>query len=152
MTWFAFHGGYGTIDLAGSQEKEAAAIGFHGYATKAAAEAKPNDVAFWQAPVLDLLEADYSYAVRAGEQPGGPHATLTPGNVIAGTGQAAGSYAGSAASGLLSGLHLGGISGHNLLVRGLKIVIGGVLLLAGIMKLAGADTATLGVVGKLPGV
>jgi hypothetical protein len=32
-----------------------------------------------------------------------------------------------------------GISGHNLLIRGLKIIIGGVLLTAGIMKMTGAS-------------
>lgn len=91
MTWFAFDG-YPTIDLAGSQEKEAVALGFHGYATKADAEKNPNSVNILQKPILNLLETDYSYAVRAGEQPGGPHATLTPGNVVTGAGQAAESF------------------------------------------------------------
>jgi hypothetical protein len=48
-----------------------------------------------------------------------------------------------------------GISGHNLLVRGLKIIVGGVLLLAGIIKLTGAGKAIPVIAGaatRLPGV
>lgn len=51
---------------------------------------------------------------------------------------------------------LTGLSGHNLLVRGLKIILGGVMLIAGLTKLTGADKAALGVIGtvagKVPGV
>jgi len=43
---FAFQGGYGTIELAGAQEKQAVILGFHGYATKAEAEAKSDSVQY----------------------------------------------------------------------------------------------------------
>jgi hypothetical protein len=91
VTWFAFSG-YPTIDLAGSQEKEAVVLGWHGYATQAQAEASPNSVNIFQKPFLDLVEADYAAAVRAGEQPGGKNATPTPGNVAAGDEQLAESF------------------------------------------------------------
>lgn len=91
MTWFAFNG-YPTIDLAGSQEKEAVVLGWHGYATQAQAEANPNSVNILQKAFLNLAELDYATAVRAGEQPGGPNATPTPGNVAAGDEQLAGSF------------------------------------------------------------
>lgn len=56
----------------------------------------------------------------------------------------------------LSGLGLHWPGADTFLSRALKIVIGGVLLLAGILKMTGADKAALGVAGtvagKLPGV
>lgn len=101
MTWFAWKG-YANgkaVDIAGSQEKEAVVLGFHGYATEGEAESKPNSVAAWYLPqhipqvaFINAIIADYNFAKRAGEQPGGPHATLTPGNIVAGSGQAAASY------------------------------------------------------------
>jgi hypothetical protein len=74
MTWYAFRG-YNTIDLAGAQEKVATAWGFHGYATRAQAEAHPNSVNLLQKAIVDTLEADYAAAVKGGAQPGGPNAS-----------------------------------------------------------------------------
>ena len=83
-------------------------------------------------------------------------AGITPKRVIDNTvNQATGNNKGSQGASLFS-WSIGGVSGHNLLIRGLKIILGGILLTAGIMKLAGADRDALGVVtqtaGKLPGV
>ena len=75
-TWFAFQGGYGTIELAGAQEKQAVILGFHGYATKAEAEAKRNSVNIVQAGPLNLLEADYKSALSTDSQPGGKNSNL----------------------------------------------------------------------------
>jgi len=75
-TWFAFQGGYGTIELAGAQEKQAVILGFHGYATKAEAEAKRNSVNIFQAGPLNLLEADYKTALKTDSQPGGKNSNL----------------------------------------------------------------------------
>lgn len=82
MTWFAFHG-YPDMSLAGSQEKQAVGMGFHGYATQAEADKNPNSVNILQAPILDLLESDYSSAVKEGAQPGGPNDITTPGGAAA---------------------------------------------------------------------
>jgi hypothetical protein len=76
-TWFAFQGGYDTIQLAGAQEKQAVILGFHGYATKAEAEAKRNSVNIIQAGPLNLLEADYKSALSTDSQPGGKNSDLT---------------------------------------------------------------------------
>jgi hypothetical protein len=51
---------------------------------------------------------------------------------------------------------ISGISGHNLLVRSLKIIFGGLLLVAGIMHMTGTDKDAAGLLtrtaGKLPGI
>jgi len=86
VTWFAFHG-YGTVDLAGVQEKQAVAMGFHGYATKTLAERHPNSVNLFQKPFVNLIEADYQDALATGSQPGGPNAS----NPLAAAAQGAGS-------------------------------------------------------------
>lgn len=104
MTWFAFRG-YGNgkaVDIAGTQEKQAVILGFHGYATEKEAESHPNDVAgFFPDPVLGAAQKefvnaiikDYGFAKRAGEQPGGPNANiLNPANDLKGDAQAAGSF------------------------------------------------------------
>jgi hypothetical protein len=140
VTWFAFRG-YPAIDVAGIQEKELVSLGFHGYATQAQAQAAPNSVGWWQKAQLNTMEADYAYAKAAGEQPGGPNATLTPGNVAAGAGQAA-------VSGLSGQLQVTGISGW--FFRGMKIVFGGVLLVLGISKLTGASNTIVTLAGKVP--
>src|SRR5258708_21183047 len=69
MTWFAFHG-YGTIDEAGVQEKQLVAAGFHGYATKAQAEANPNSANLLQKLLVNAAEADYQAALKTQAQPG----------------------------------------------------------------------------------
>jgi hypothetical protein len=83
-TWFAFQGGYGTIQLAGVQEKQAVAIGFHGYATRAEAEAHKNSVNFLQAVQLNALETDYKAAVATQSQPGGTNSDLSKPSSILG--------------------------------------------------------------------
>lgn len=75
MTWFAFKG-YQPIELAGAQEKEATALGFHGYATLAQATSHPNSVNVLQKAYVNILEADYKQAKSVGQQPGGPNANL----------------------------------------------------------------------------
>ena len=78
MTWFAFKGYNGgkAIDLAGSQEKEAVGLGFHGYGTEVAAEAAPNSVSVFQKLFVNAFIADYNAAVSQGSQPGGPNANI----------------------------------------------------------------------------
>lgn len=50
------------MSLAGAYEKEAVALGFHGYSTQAQAMANPNSVPDWNLPVvagLNALETAY---------------------------------------------------------------------------------------------
>lgn len=92
MTWFAFRGynGGAAIDLAGAQEKEAAGLGFHGYATAATAQDHPNSVNLLTSVFVNGFIADYKYAVASGEEPGGPNADiLNPANDVKGAAQAA---------------------------------------------------------------
>lgn len=82
MTWFAFRG-YPPIELAGIQEKQAVSLGFHGYATEAQANSHLNSVNVLQKVTLNILEADYKEALKAGQQPGGPNSNLAnPANDI----------------------------------------------------------------------
>jgi hypothetical protein len=94
MTWYAFKGydGGQAIDLAGAQEKEATALGFHGYATAAEARAHPNSVNALTATFVNGFISDYKFAVSAQEQPGGKNANiLNPASDVAGLGSAAAS-------------------------------------------------------------
>lgn len=137
MTWYAFRG-YATIDVAGVQEKELTVLGFHGYATQAQANAKPNDVGFWQKAQLNVIEADYAYAKAAGEQPGGPHATLTPGNVIAGGAQAAA----SSVPGLSQiGTFFHSLGEANTWIRVAEVLLGLGLIIVGLARLASGTSA-----------
>ena len=77
MTWFAFKGYNGNqpIDVAGSQEKEMVALGFHGYGTSALAVKNPNSVNFFNGWIVDAAIEDYKAALKEGAQPGGPNAS-----------------------------------------------------------------------------
>ena len=80
-------------------------------------------------------------------------AGITPKRVIDNAAnQATGNNKGSQGKSWLSGWTIGGVSGHNLLIRSLKIIVGGTMLMIGIVKMTGADPAVLGVARKLPGV
>ncbi|HEY1699194.1 MAG TPA: hypothetical protein VGG75_05685 [Trebonia sp.] len=140
MTWFAFKG-YDTINLAGTQEKEAVSLGFHGYSTQAAAVAHPNSVNVLQAPVLDLLETDYAYAVKAGEQPGGPNADiLNPANDVKGAVQAATSSI--SIPGLQElGDFFGRLEEGSTWLRAGEIALGMLLIAVGVAKLTNAVPA-----------
>lgn len=84
MTWFAFKGYNNNqpIDLAGLQEKEAAGLGFHGYATAKDAIAHPNSVNFANSFFVNAIIADAHAAQNTGTQPGGPNNIFNiPGNV-----------------------------------------------------------------------
>ena len=129
MTWYAFKpwagNSYGPIDVAGIQEKNLTVWGFHGYATMAQAIQHPNAVNFSNAFVVALAEKDYQTAVNSGEQPGGPNATLTPGNVAKGAVQ-------NAIHGLTQGWELW-------VLRIGEIILGVVLIGVGVAKLTGTD-------------
>jgi len=134
MTWFAFPGGWGDYNLNGLAEKELVATGAHGYATKAEADAHVNaSPTGAQAALLETFKASSVSPVGAGST----GILQTP-----------------SSSGGLGGLLGGGLKwpgAHTFLGRALKIVIGGVLLVAGLLKLSGADKAAFGVVGTVAG-
>jgi|SRR5215469_1703614 len=151
MTWFAWKGynGNKAVDIAGSQEKEAVSLGFHGYGTEKEAETKPNSVAGLPNPLaipqkafVNGIIADYKAAKAQGEQPGGPNSTLTPGNIVKGAAQGAASVAGNTVA-----TAFGDVLSAIPWVRIIKVVAGGALLLLGLAKLTGADK-TIAIAGK----
>lgn len=134
MTWFAFKG-YGTVDVAGVQEKDLTAAGFHGYATEAQANANPNSVNILQKVLVNEIELDYQTALKTQSQPGGANAS----NPLA-----------QAEQGVLSGwnLQISGISGWFL--RGLKVLFGGVMMVIGISHMLGLDNKITQLAGQIP--
>ena len=83
MTWFAFKGYYSNqpIDVAGSQEKEVVALGFHGYSTAAQAAKNPNSVNILDGWIVDAAVEDYEAALKEQAQPGGNNASNPAGAV-----------------------------------------------------------------------
>lgn len=137
MTWFAFKGSGSVYNLTGVAEKELAATGAHGYATEAQAKAHPN--APESGAQAALLAADQvSASLPAGGGLSG---------VQSGTTQAAASPIGTLAGFL--GLS-GKISGTNLVIRGAKVIIGGLLLIIGLVHITGADNAVASLARKVP--
>jgi hypothetical protein len=138
MTWFAFAGlnGGKAIDLAGSQEKQAVAEGFHGYGTEAQAEAHPNALNPLTRLLADGWIADYHAAVSEGAQPGGPNASiLNPKDALG--------------AALAGGWHLSFGNTSGLLGRALKVGIGLVLIVIGLNELAGGKVTAAA--GKMAG-
>lgn len=145
MTWFAFAGMNGgkAVNLAGTQEKQAVAEGFHGYGTEKQAETQPNSLNPFTRFLADAWIADYKAAVAEQAQPGGKNADITNPVTAAKAGaQGAATVAKDAANatGLGSVVDfLQGLTSANLWIRVSKVVIGGALLLVGVIKLTGAD-------------
>jgi len=143
MTWFDIKWGGQTYveNLTGADEKRLVLLGIHGYATQAEAEAHPQ--------TMNTIQAALGGAQALAGVSGSVTNIPTPGGVVGGA--ATGAAAGSS----LLGLHLSWPGADTFLGRALKIVIGGVLLLAGILKMTGADKAAIpiagAVAGKLPG-
>lgn len=145
MTWFAFQGlnGGQAVDLAGTQEKEAVAEGFHGYAAQADAQAHPNAVNLVTRVFADAWIADYNAAVKEGAQPGGPNNILTPSGAAAAVG--------STVPGLTQvGDFLSALSSRNLWIRAAKVAIGGALVLIGLAHITGASNAIAETARKVP--
>jgi hypothetical protein len=94
---------------------------------------------------------DMTAAIAANHWPPLNNSPSNPvGKTVVGSAEAAAGSSG------LGGLHLSWPGADTFLARSIKIILGGILLVAGILKLTGADKATLGiagtVAGKLPGV
>jgi hypothetical protein len=150
MTWYAFQGlnGGKAIDLAGSQEIQATAEGFHGYATEAQAEAHPNAINVITRVFADLFISDYKAAVKEGAQPGGPNATiLNPSDAAKG----ATSFVANSVPGLPQlGDFLGALGSKNLWIRVAKVVIGGGLVLIGLAHMTGSDHVIMQAARRVP--
>lgn len=98
-------------------------------------------------------QADVDAAVAANHWPA---PTVSSSKQVSNAASSAESEATSGLGDTLKGLRLHWPSADTFLGRALKIVVGGVLLTAGILKMTGASKAALGVAGqaagKLPGV
>jgi hypothetical protein len=142
MTWYAFAGydGGAAIDLAGIQEKDADAWGFHGYATEAEAEKNPNSVNLLQKVAASNFIADYKAAVAGQEEPGGANAS----NPVAGAAAAAKTGATAAAKAAANVLGLPTLSNlRDLVARAVKVIAGLALLIVGVSRLTGTDKAVM---------
>lgn len=149
MTWFAFQGlnGGQAIDLAGTQEKEAVAEGFHGYATQAQAQAAPNSVNLLTRALADVWIADYKAAVKEGAQPGGPNDITT----LGGAAKAAAKGAGLVIPGLTQvGAFFASLGEKNLWIRAAKIIAGGALVVIGLAHITGAGNEVMTIARKAP--
>jgi hypothetical protein len=141
MTWFAFQGYNGgkAVDIAGSQEKEAAALGFHGYATQAQAQANPNSVNILNSWAVNEMIADYAAAVKEGAEPGGPNADIyNPATAV----KAGAQYVESSIPWLADiGDLFSRLTSKQLWLRAAEIAIGGLLLMIGLNKALGNPAA-----------
>jgi hypothetical protein len=138
MTWFAFPGGWGDYNLNGPSEKTLALTGAHGYATQAEADAHVN--ASPDPPQVALLQTLKLYSVSP--IGAGAFGDLKTPNSTGGVGGALANLTGNITGGLKWP------SADTFLVRALKIIVGGVLLVAGIMKMTGTSKDDLKAVGK----
>jgi hypothetical protein len=142
MTWYdiRWNGQTYLENLSGADEKTLTALGIHGYATEAEAEANPQTMNDLQA-ALGGAQVLAGYSGSATNIP-------TPGSVATGAGSAA-----STASNTLSGLDAIGaffnkLGEANTWLRIIKVVIGGVLVISGLVHLTGIDKTALGVASK----
>lgn len=159
MTWFAFHGlnGGKAIDLAGTQEKQAVAEGFHGYATQALAEKNPNAVNFVTRQFADLFIADYNGAgplpgaVQEQAQPGGKNANILNPATAAKAGATGDVKEVENATGITSVTQfLSTLTSENLWIRVAKVAVGSAMILIGLAKLTGVDNTVSDAAKKMP--
>jgi hypothetical protein len=152
VTWFAFRGYNGgkAVDIAGSQEKEAAALGFHGYATEALAEGKPNSVNVFNSWAVNEMVADYKAAVAEQAQPGGKNASNPAAAGLAGAQAAA-----KAAAGAIPGLAQIGdffqrITQGNTWLRIGEGLLGIILIAVGLAHMTRAVPIATSIASKVP--
>lgn len=135
MTWYAFKGlnGGKAVDLAGSQELQATAEGFHGYATEAQAEAQPNAVNLVTQALADAWIADYNAAVKENAQPGGANANILNPATAA---KASASYVANSIPGLQQiGNFFSDLGQASTWERVAEVLIGAMLIFAGVSHL-----------------
>lgn len=128
-TWFAFHGynNNKAVNVSTFDMTELDAIGMHGYPTEAQANAKPNSVNIFQAPVVNAAIDDANNARDVANAPQ--------------------KIAGAAASGAFSDFTKW-LNSSNLLLRGAEIVAGILLIYIGLKAATapgGASAASQGV-------
>jgi hypothetical protein len=134
MTWYDIKWGGQTYveNLSGADEKTLTALGIHGYATQAEAEANPQTMNFIQA-------AAGGASALAGVSGSATNIT-TPGGVVTGGGATA-----AATGGIDDFLQypqkvLAWISNRSNIVRVAKVVIGGTMILVGLDMLTKQET------------
>lgn len=150
MTWYAFqgHNNGKAVDIAGSQEKEATVLGFHGYGSESQAEAHPNSVNLLNSWFVNAIVADYNAALKEQAQPGGKNANiLNPGTAVkAGT-----SYVENSIPGIAQiGDFFGRLTEGNTWIRVGEVILGVFLIMSGVMKLSGASGDIKDIVKKVP--
>jgi hypothetical protein len=141
VTWYdiKWNGQTYVEDLSGADEKTLTALGIHGYATQAEAEAHPQTM-------NDVQAALGGAQVLAGVS-GSATNIPTPGGVVTGGGAAS-----SAAAGAIPGLSafFSALTQSSTWIRVAKVVIGGTLLIVGIAHITGAGGAVATAARKVP--
>lgn len=139
MTWYdiRWNGQTYVEDLTGASEKTLTAVGIHGYATEAEAKAHPQ--------TMNDVQAALGGANALAGVSGSATNIATPGGVATG--------AGAAASTSLTGIDAIGAFFNTLgkagtWIRVVKVVVGSVLLISGIVHMTGIDKTALGIAGK----
>lgn len=132
MTWFAFHG-YQDINAGGAEEKELVSAGFHGYATKAQADANANSVNVFQGMLLDSLHI----AHITNPLPGG---ALSHVPVIGGISTGIETIGG----------FLGKLGEANTWLRIGEFLLGVILIGVGVAKLTGTDNFISNAASRIP--
>lgn len=135
MTWFSFQGNRRDMNLSGVLEKQAAALGFHGYATQSQADANKNSVNLIQAPELDAIENSYSIGGGSGGITGADSPVPVPNQSAPGT---------------LGRDILGNVAVGNWFLRIGEILFGIVLAGVGIARLTGVSNAVSKAVRMAP--
>lgn len=128
-------------------------FGVHFYPTQAQAEAKPNSVigfpnpaAVAMIPLVNAAIDDYNNSRNI--SPTVAKDPTNPGAAVTATKNGAEAAAKATLGNITGGIT--GFSGTNFVLRALKIIVGGVLVIVGIAHLTGADNAITKVVSKVP--
>lgn len=112
------------------------------YGTQAAAEARAKTVVDGTVTGPFSTEADAKAAVAKGQTAASPQAAETPSEL--------GSQVSSGIGTLASFLGVGSVSGTNLVIRGLKVIIGGIMLLVGLVHITGVGGDIANAARKVP--
>ena len=151
MAWYAFSG-YNNgqaIDASAFDGAELNALGMHGYPTQAEAQAKPNSVSIFEAPVVNAAIDDYNNARDISPTVADNPSDITAAGAAAGnTAVNAAKDAAKAAAGSGWNLTFGNTTG--LLGRTIKVALGAALLIMGIARMTGAGTAIKNAAGSIP--
>jgi hypothetical protein len=129
-TWFAFHGynNNQAVNVSIFDMTELDALGMHGYPTQAEANAKPNSVNLFQAPIVNAAIDDANNARDVASAPKN-------------AAKAAANAAGSVTNNLLSNISKW-VGQPNIWVRGAEVLVGVIVLYIGLKAVTAPSGAS----------